>query len=358
MTCLETIANPYTTVLGAPEHGATRINIARTFNGVGWILGPIVGGHFVFAGQDGANANAGSSVPYFGIGIFAAVWVLVFVFARVPDLHAENESKKSPGQKIILKPSVGQLTGIGIALAIVWGLLYFFIAPILGLVWSLLNWSGNLLDPTKYGLIVVAYLGSFIVVSKNWEMFRRRHFTLGVMAQFLYVAAQTGIFSFCVNYIIENDPEVTPAKAATMLGAIGFVLFTAGRFCGSAVISQFKPHHVLATYAAINVVLATVCISGGRLGLYPKTPAPDIIDEHYYSTPEFFMRQATHYDKDDRNGPKIFVGEYAVTKNCGLGNLRGAIGEAAFMTGLERNSDVVQMASSVAGEPEPPCLES
>ena len=44
MTCLETIANPYTTVLGAPEHGATRINIAQTINGGGWILGPIVGG--------------------------------------------------------------------------------------------------------------------------------------------------------------------------------------------------------------------------------------------------------------------------------------------------------------------------
>ena len=268
MTCLETIANPYTTVLGAPEHGATRINIAQTFNGVGWILGPIVGGHFVFSGKDGANANAGLSTPYLGIGIFAAVWFLVFVFAPVPDLHAEDESKKSADQKVSIKPSGGQLAGIGIALLIVWGLLYFFIAPILGLVWALLNLPANLLDPTKYGLIVVAYIGSFIVVAKNWDMFRRKHFTLGVVTQFLYVAAQTGIFSFCVNYILENDPDVTPAKAATMLGAIGFVLFTAGRFCGSAVISQFKPNLVLAVYAVINVVLAAVCMGGGKLGMY------------------------------------------------------------------------------------------
>ena len=69
------------------------------------------------------------------------------------------------------------------------------------------------------------------------------------------------------------------------------------------------------------------------------------MDDHYYDTPEWFMRHANQYDKTDRNGPKVFVGEYAVTKNCGLGNLRGAIGEAAFMTGLERNSDVVVMAS-------------
>ena len=72
---------------------------------------------------------------------------------------------------------------------------------------------------------------------------------------------------------------------------------------------------------------------------------PDIVDDHYYDTPEWFMRHAGQYDKTDRNGAKVFVGEYAVTRNCGLGNLRGAIGEAAFMTGLERNSDVVVMAS-------------
>jgi alpha-L-arabinofuranosidase len=80
-------------------------------------------------------------------------------------------------------------------------------------------------------------------------------------------------------------------------------------------------------------------------GGYPSTPAPDIVDEHFYDTPEWFMRNAGHYDNYDRQGPKIFVGEYAVTRNCGLGNLRGAIGEAAFMTGLERNSDHVIMAS-------------
>jgi hypothetical protein len=69
------------------------------------------------------------------------------------------------------------------------------------------------------------------------------------------------------------------------------------------------------------------------------------VDEHYYESPEAFMKRATQYDIYDRHGPKIFVGEYAVTKEGGLGNLRAAIGEAAFMTGVERNSDVVIMAS-------------
>src|SRR5438094_4599526 len=73
MTCLETIANPYATVLGPPESGPTRINIAQTTNGLGWILGPYVGGYFVFSGADGANANAGLTTPYIGIGVFVAL---------------------------------------------------------------------------------------------------------------------------------------------------------------------------------------------------------------------------------------------------------------------------------------------
>lgn len=80
-------------------------------------------------------------------------------------------------------------------------------------------------------------------------------------------------------------------------------------------------------------------------GGHPKSPAPDIVDEHYYETPESFMRRSTHWDNYDRKGPKIFVGEYAVTQHAGKGNLRAAIGEAAMMTGMERNSDVVIMAS-------------
>ncbi|MBI2298776.1 MAG: DUF1080 domain-containing protein, partial [Armatimonadetes bacterium] len=76
-----------------------------------------------------------------------------------------------------------------------------------------------------------------------------------------------------------------------------------------------------------------------------RTRPIDILDEHYYSSPDWFASQAHHYDKYDRNGPRIYVGEYAVTQNCGQGNLRAALGEAAFMCGLERNSDIVTMAS-------------
>ena len=69
------------------------------------------------------------------------------------------------------------------------------------------------------------------------------------------------------------------------------------------------------------------------------------MDEHYYADPSFFWKNSTRYDGYSRSGPKVYVGEYAVTQGCGLGNLAAALGEAAFMTGMERNSDVVTMSS-------------
>ena len=268
MTCLETIANPYATVLGAPEGGPTRINIAQTINGAGWILGPIVGGHFVFSGGDGANANSGLSTPYMGIGIFVALLLVIFAMSPVPDLHSEDENRPSPSETNRPKPSRAQLAVIAVVLAAVCGLLYFFIAPILGLIWTLLHMNKALFQPTKYSLLVGAYVAAFLLISRKWDMFRRRHFKLGIAAQFFCVAAQTSIFSFCVNYILENDPGVTRLQASKWLGAIGFGLFMVGRLCGSAVISQFKPERVLTAYAVVSVALVAVTMGGGKVGLH------------------------------------------------------------------------------------------
>ncbi|MFR3215529.1 MAG: alpha-L-arabinofuranosidase C-terminal domain-containing protein [Dysgonomonas mossii] len=88
-----------------------------------------------------------------------------------------------------------------------------------------------------------------------------------------------------------------------------------------------------------------VLIANEWAGGHPKNPKPQIVDEHYYSNPDWFIWNSNKYDSYDRNGSKIFVGEYAVTSGTGNGNLRGAIGEAAWMTGMERNSDIVVMAA-------------
>ena len=71
----------------------------------------------------------------------------------------------------------------------------------------------------------------------------------------------------------------------------------------------------------------------------------DMVDEHYYDRPQFFMDNAYKYDGYDRDGYKVYAGEYAVNSYHGLQNLHAALGEAAFMTGMERNSDVVTMTS-------------
>jgi len=77
---------------------------------------------------------------------------------------------------------------------------------------------------------------------------------------------------------------------------------------------------------------------------------PDIVDEHYYMAPEWFLANTNRYDHYDRSGPKVFAGEYAAqtsgtTKSDNRNDWEAAIAEAAFMTGLERNGDVVRMAS-------------
>jgi alpha-L-arabinofuranosidase len=74
----------------------------------------------------------------------------------------------------------------------------------------------------------------------------------------------------------------------------------------------------------------------------------DVLDEHYYSDASFFESSSTLFDDQSRSGPQIFVGEYSATADAGslpTGLLGNSIGEAAFMTGLERNSDIVHMAS-------------
>lgn len=72
---------------------------------------------------------------------------------------------------------------------------------------------------------------------------------------------------------------------------------------------------------------------------------PDLIDDHYYRRAEQFFGDVHHYDHTDRNGPKIFVGEWATREGIPTTNMGAALGDAAWMTGLERNSDVLVLSS-------------
>lgn len=71
----------------------------------------------------------------------------------------------------------------------------------------------------------------------------------------------------------------------------------------------------------------------------------EVVDEHYYSTPEFFYLNQNMFESYDRNGPEIFVGEYAVTSGNDVGNLYSALTEAVYLLGIERNQDIVTLTS-------------
>jgi len=84
-----------------------------------------------------------------------------------------------------------------------------------------------------------------------------------------------------------------------------------------------------------------------QLDLIATTPIttmkPDMVDDHYYESAETMFGMTDHYDKIDRNGPKIFVGEWATREGDPTPNLHAALADAAWMTGMERNSDLILM---------------
>ena len=93
-------------------------------------------------------------------------------------------------------------------------------------------------------------------------------------------------------------------------------------------------------------IIGNVVAWGDDNPKWNSTLPVDLLDEHYYRSPDWFAAAFHKYDTYDRRGPKIYVGEYAVTNGFGnLGNMNAALGEAVYMMGMENNSDVVQLAS-------------
>ena len=86
-------------------------------------------------------------------------------------------------------------------------------------------------------------------------------------------------------------------------------------------------------------------ISTLGLGGQHRHERVDMIDPHWYVAPEFFLSSSRLFDQQERGGYAVYVGEYAVNQQVGGGNLLGALAEAAFLSGMERNSDLVKMAS-------------
>jgi FHS family L-fucose permease-like MFS transporter len=200
LTCLETAANPYTTVLGPPEYGARRINFSQSFNGLGWITGPLVGGMLIFSVNGNSNKFASIALPYLLIGTLVLIVAVLFWRITLPEIKEESSFSENGSDKS----------------------------------------GGNLKDLLKHP-----------------------HFVLAVIAQFLYVAAQTGVNSFFINYVTEELPSLTNQQAAQILGFGGMGLFWLGRFTGSTIFMRIlSPNKLLALYALMNVIMMSLVVAG------------------------------------------------------------------------------------------------
>jgi FHS family L-fucose permease-like MFS transporter len=221
LTFLETIANPYATVLGPAESGVARINLGQSCNAVGWIIGPILASSFVLSKTGQANtSNAALFMPYLIVAGMVTLMVIIFSFGPVPEIHPQDEAQPVAG---------GAKTGR--------------------------------------------------------PLHHEKHFLLGIFSQFLYCAGQIGIFSFFINYLkddhyvpalpgwlagllpdamkfthADDSLHLTEYGAGVFL-SVAFGLFTAGRFSGSAIVRYFSPHRTLGIYALVNVVLILVVMA-------------------------------------------------------------------------------------------------
>ncbi|MCK5821737.1 MAG: L-fucose:H+ symporter permease [Bacteroidales bacterium] len=195
-TFFETAANPLATFLGSKAGAARRLNLAQSFNGLGWILGPLLGGLIIFSdGETGITNFNNLPIPFIILGSLVIVIAVLLIKKPLPNIQVEKQEIATTDQKV--KPII-----------------------------------------------------------------RHRHFVWAVVAQFFYVASQTGVNSFFINYATETDPAISNQQAAVLLSFGGMGLFVLGRFSGSYILKWFQPNKLLATYAAVCILLMAVVIIG------------------------------------------------------------------------------------------------
>ena len=221
LTCLETAANPYVAVLGDEATAPSRLNLAQSLNGLGWIVGPLVGGLVVFSGEDG---NSGSvALPYAVIGVI--VLLVAFVFSRI-QLPEIVEQQVGMDEKTMSETnSKGDADG-GV--------------------------KGNSDSSIIYNKVETSLWHSSV-------------FVFGLIALFFYVAAQTGINSFFINYVTEKVPSVSSRTAALLLSFGGMGLFFVGRLLGSWLMNSIQASKVLLACAIGGILCMAYVILGSGI---------------------------------------------------------------------------------------------
>lgn len=222
LATLETAANPYTTKLGPPETAERRINFSQSFNGLAWVIGPLIA-LYIYGNQSHVEGEKMISIilPFAIIGLVVLAVAFVFMRLRLPEITEEDE-QAAHGAPVLQTSDAALVTDIS--------------------------------DP-RY-------------ISKK-PLWKNRHFVLGFVAQACYVAAQTGVFSYLINFVTDHDMHPRfPVEDAPYFLSLGFLLFMIGRISGSAMMKYFKPTRMLALYSlAICILLPIVALEFGWVSL-------------------------------------------------------------------------------------------
>lgn len=212
LATLETAANPYTTKLGPKESAERRINLSQSFNGLAWIIGPLIALSIYADHSDVAGEKLVSLIlPLGTIGLVVFLVALVFIRLPLPEISEEE---------------VGLGHGISIT---------------------------DVEDKPNFHV----------------PLTKQPHFIKGVIAQFCYVAAQTGVFSYLINFVTDAGqyPRFDVKNGPYFL-SIGFALFMIGRMSGSYLMGIIKPTRLLAIYALLcTLLLPVVSASLGWISL-------------------------------------------------------------------------------------------
>lgn len=215
---LETSANPLMTVLGPPAGAARRLNFAQAFNPLGSITGVLIGQHFIFSGVQHSAEDLAAMTPA----------------ARATYFASESAAVQTP---------------------------YLVIGTIVAL-WALLVLI------TRFPKTVDHHADASGGLSHLGKLLRNRLFVFSVVAQFFYVGAQVGVWSYLIRYAQDTVPGTLDKAAANYLTA-SLVLFIAGRFLGTFAMRFLPASRLLASFALINILLAAVAVLvPGQAGLY------------------------------------------------------------------------------------------
>jgi FHS family L-fucose permease-like MFS transporter len=225
---LETAANLYVTVLGDPAKGDFRLNFAQSFNGMSIILGPIIGGLFIFSEKEYSAealaamplveseairaAHAASvQTPYLLVGCVVSFVAILFAFTKMPELKSAEQKESNITIKDLLK---------------------------------------------------------------------HKHLVLGIVAQFLNVGAQVTLWGNFVDLKIDYAPDtnlwivekiyqitsnMSDTQMASFHASFAFILFLIGRFLGTMLMGKFKSNTILGFYAIGAVLSLIIAMLGGGI---------------------------------------------------------------------------------------------